>query len=128
MASFADRTHFKATEFDQPDEMSDELVSLLDIARAQAGVPFRITSSFRERTDGGSAHEFGLAVDIDILLFDEARQRMLIVRALLDAGITRVGVYYSDQGGHVHADIGDRIDADKWTPDVMWVKKSRSLA
>ena len=128
MASFEDRSHFNASEFDQPDEMSDHLISLLDMARAAAGVPFVITSSFRERTVGKSAHEYGLAVDIDIMPLDESRQRKLIVAALLAAGFTRIGIYYSDNAGHVHADIGDTVDPDKWRPDHMWVKKSRPLA
>lgn len=128
MANFDDRTHFKAAEFASPDDMSDHLISLLDMARAAAGVPFVITSSYRSRTDGASAHEYGLAVDIDIMPLDESHQRMRIVRALLAAGFTRVGIYYSDNAGHVHADIGDTVDPDKWAPDVMWVKKSRKLA
>ena len=122
MASFENRSYFRASEFVEPERMANELVSRLEIARGAAGVPFKITSSFRELTDGDSTHEHGLGVDIDTV---GSRDRYAIVSALLAAGFTRIGVYYSDEGGHIHADIGDTVDPEKWAPNVLWIGESR---
>ena len=122
MASFDNRHYFRASEFTEPELMANELVSRLEIARGAAGVAFKITSSYRELTDGASTHEHGLGVDIDT---EGSRDRYKILAALLAAGCTRIGVYTSDEGGHIHADIGDSVDRAKWAPEVLWLGKSR---
>ena len=97
------------------DKMNPQLLELLDKARHIAGVPFKITSSFRdEETNekvGGkksSAHLSGNAVDISC---HNSTERMLIIDALLSAGFTRIGIAKV----FVHADV------DKDLPQkVIW--------
>ena len=85
--------------------LEPELVSMLDEAREIAGVPFIITSGFRNsiknKEVGGvenSAHLSGLAVDIQCL---DSADRFDILRGLLGAKFQRIGVY----NNHIHADI-----------------------
>lgn len=105
---------FHEGEFDHPERMSKRLIAKLDMARAYAGVPFKITSDFREEKEGDepSAHHHGLAVDIACT---DGRARYLIVVALLRAGFTRIGVY----DRHVHADIATEFDGP-FAPEVLW--------
>jgi hypothetical protein len=90
------------------------LVDRLVEARRLAMVPFTITEGLAA---GGShventAHARGLAVD---LRCHDSVSRFKIVKALLEAGFTRVGVYDK----HVHA------DCDPGLPQgVLWVGRS----
>ena len=98
--------YFSRDEFEAPDEMSMELLSLLDHARGIAGVPFVINSSFREGDEG--SHGKGVAVDISCR---HSWVRFRIVSALLEVGCSRIGIYRH----HVHVDIApDRVS------EVMW--------
>lgn len=100
--------------------LNDELVQKLEQAREKAGIPFVITSGYRSPTAnqsiGGSvsdsAHLSGLAVD---LRCSEVHQRFLMVKALLDAGFTRLGIY----DRHVHSDIDKTKDSE-----VIWIGTS----
>lgn len=90
------------------------LVLRLMEARKLAMVPFVITEG---RATGGShvantAHARGLAVDIRA---HDSVTRFKMVRALLDAGFTRIGVYDK----HVHADVDDSLPQG-----VIWVGRS----
>ena len=109
--------HFEPSEFDFPDKMNYKLLVMLDSARDVAGVPFKITSDYREgaTVDGGgvSAHAGGYGLDLEA---HSSRTRYRIVDACLKAGFTRIGVY----DAHVHVDV----DPDKPT-EVMWWGKSK---
>lgn len=102
---------FKPSEFKEPEKMSTELLMLLDRARQAAGIPFRITSCYRPGDDG--AHGEGKAVDIRV---DTSTDRLRIVRAVLEAGFQRVGVYDS----HIHVDVSRRL-----TRGVLWTGRSK---
>lgn len=98
--------------------LKPELVQLLDKARGIAGVPFKITSGYRDPAHnlevGGvkdSAHETGLAVDI---LVKDSVSGGKILLALAQVGFKRFGFY---QDGHIHCDI----DNSKPNP-CYWVK------
>lgn len=96
--------------------LDSELVSKLDTARKAAGIPFKITSGLRtcdanKNAMGveNSSHITGKAVDLAV---SDSRERFLIIRGLLAAGITRLGAY----DHHVHADVDTTKD-----PDVLWI-------
>ena len=105
--------YFNYAEFDSPDlpgsgvEMQGNFLSMLDEARGIAGIPFKITSGYRtearNKKVGGvpsSAHVKGLAADIACT---DSTKRMMIVRALLEVGFTRIGI--ADTFIHVDNDI-----------------------
>ena len=114
--------YFKLEEFDSPDVpgsgsyMDPELLLMLDEARRiSGGVPFRINSGWRSiernRAAGGkegSSHCIGKAVDVAA---SNSRERFVIVRSLIEAGMPRLGVSNS----FVHAD-NDEAKAQ----NVMW--------
>lgn len=86
--------------------LQPEFVARLVEARKLAMTPFVITSGYRtpehNAAVGGvpnSAHVRGLAVDLSA---HDSVTRFKIVKALLDAGFTRVVLYASD--GHIHVD------------------------
>lgn len=94
--------YFTATEVRG---LKPELVKLLDKAREEAGVPFVITSGLRTVVQnamaGGaekSAHLTGEAVDLKALT---SESKFKILKALLNAGVTRIGLYPK----HIHCDI-----------------------
>jgi uncharacterized protein YcbK (DUF882 family) len=73
------------------------------LAREFAQVPFKVNSAYRSVTHNdkvggvkGSAHTFGYAIDTSTRGQDEK----VIIRALLKAGFTRIGVYNT----FIHAD------------------------
>lgn len=112
--------HFQRKEFICPDcgqeDMEPAFLSRLDEARGIAGVPFVITSGYRCRKHnaqiGGvedSAHTWGVAADIAAT---SSERRYHIIRGLLEAGITRVGI----GPDFIHADS----DEDK-PQSVAWL-------
>ncbi len=101
--------YFEPSEFDRPELMSRTLLLKLDRARKAAGVPFRVSSSYR--TDSKS-HSGGGAVDIECA---GSLLRYRIVKAALDVGFLRVGIY----DRHVHLDVAD-LDQE-----VLWIGTSR---
>ena len=111
--------HFLADEFAQPEKMVVDFVKRLDVARHLAGVPFKLTSTFRvddtpDQLD--STHEIGAGADIACPKNAHCLERSAIIRGLLDAGFTRIGIY----DRHIHADLGDRINIDKWPANCIW--------
>lgn len=103
---------FNYSEFDSPDDpgtgnlMDQDFLEMLDEARTVAGIPFVITSGYRtedwNRRVGGkrdSAHLKGCAADISCTT---ARDRFIIVTALLEAGFDRIGI--ADTFIHVDTD------------------------
>ncbi len=90
--------------------------AMLDSAREEAGVPFKINSGTRceqhNKNVGGSptsSHVKGLAVDISVTT---SADRDKILRALIKAGFKRIGIYKT----FIHADI----DTKKPT-NVIWL-------
>lgn len=88
--------YFDPSEFVKYYKMKPELLHRLDAAREYAGIPFRITSSYRpveyNSLVGGvtnSAHTRGYAVDIRCI---DSVQRFKIVHAALRAGFERIGI------------------------------------
>jgi uncharacterized protein YcbK (DUF882 family) len=102
--------HFVTSEFEcqcgcGTGTMSVVLIGMLDGARELARIPFTINSAYRciqhnENEGGrkGSAHTFGLAVDIACA---NNHSRFHIVKALLAVGFTRIIIYKT----FIHADI-----------------------
>lgn len=116
--------YFNLSEFDSPDlkgsgsNMDKAFLELLDQAREKAGVPFKITSGFRTKEWNlkaggrvGSSHCKGLAADI--YLPNNSRDRYLIINALLETGINRMGISF--MGGFIHVDIDSSKDKN-----VLW--------
>lgn len=98
------------------DDMSTELLDMLDEAREFAGVPFKINSAYRtveyeksKKRTGTSSHCFGLAVDIACYT---SNFRFRIVDALLSVGFTRIGI----GSNFIHADIGY-----KGSEPIIWL-------
>lgn len=96
-------------------DMDFSFMCLLDLARGFAGVPFVLNSAYRsvdwELTHGRagtSSHCKGVAVDIRC---SSTVQRYIIVRSLILAGFSRIGISKS----FVHVDL----DASK--PDCIWL-------
>jgi zinc D-Ala-D-Ala carboxypeptidase len=102
--------HFKLSEFDSPDapgsgsNMKPEFLQRLDNARGLAGIPFKINSGFRTKARNAivkgvkdSSHCYGYAADIHCI---DLRNRLLMVKALLAAGFTRIGI----ADGFIHVD------------------------
>lgn len=92
-----------------------DFLKLLDKARDLAGIPFIINSGYRcwthNKIVGGSAnssHLKGLAVDIRART---SNQKYLIVKSLLDVGISRIGI--SDK--YIHTDVDRAKDRE-----VLW--------
>lgn len=93
-----------------------ELCAMLDRARGLAGIPFIITCGLRtqEQNDSlpesvkDSAHLTGNAVD---LACAESTIRFAMLRGLILAGFTRIGIY----SAHIHAD-----NSPKLPPNVCW--------
>lgn len=115
-----DFRHFSPDEFDHPERMDRELLARLDYARTQAGIPFVVTSDFRpdENDELDSAHEIGKAVDIRA---HDGRTRWRVVKAAINAGIKRIGVYDK----HVHLDNATPADDPRFVEEVIWVGVSR---
>ena len=118
--------YFKLTEFESPDLpgsggfMDHVFLNLLDKARAEAGVPFKITSGFRTpeyskilkkrgyAVARNSAHLKGLAADIAV---SNSKNRLIIIESLLHVGFRRLGIGKN----FIHVDL----DKTK-VQDVVW--------
>jgi len=111
--------YFKPSEFNcnccGKSAISEKLVKMLDNARDIAGVTFRLNSAYRcdvhNKRVGGvkdSSHVLGLAVDIHC---NANNTRLAILRGLIKAGFTRIGIYRT----FIHADI------DTSKPNNIWL-------
>ena len=122
ITSNLDLTYFTITEFDSPDEvgsgyrMNKDFIRRLDTARGIAGIPFKINSGYRtaahnEKVGGrvGSSHKKGLAADIG---YYGSRERYLILNALMQVGINRIGIAKT----FIHCDVDKNKDED-----VIWL-------
>lgn len=112
---------FKRSEFSCPccqeNNINQELLFKLDVARKIAGIPFIINSGYRckkhnEKIGGKktSSHLDGDAADIKC---EMSWERALILPALFCAGFNRVGIYKN----FIHVDISKGKAAG-----VVWVK------
>jgi uncharacterized protein YcbK (DUF882 family) len=113
--------YFNYEEFDSPDlegsgkNMSDELISMLDISRKKYGKSLVINSGYRtiehNAKVGGksdSSHLKGLAVDISCT---NSTDRFKLEGILREVGFTRIGMGNT----FIHVDI----DKEK-TQNVLW--------
>ena len=106
-------TYFSQWDFDNASppcsihDMNSKFMERIDNARRTAGVAFIVNSAYRtvdhelsRDRNGKSSHTKGVALDIRA---NDSRNRYIIVKALLDAGFTRIGIHKS----FIH------VDADK---------------
>ena len=114
---------FTLNEFDCPSDkgsgskMDKDFLEKLDLARSYAGISFKINSGFRTQAHNDSlpnskpdsAHIEGKAADIHCT---NSRERFIITKALLDAGINRVGIGRT----FIHCDTSENKD-----PNVIWL-------
>ena len=101
--------------------LDHELVTMLDIARGRAGVPFEITCGLRTQDHNDalansvkdSAHITGNAVDIACT---DSQARFKMIKALIATGFNRMGIYQN----HIH------IDNSRALPqNVIWYVEGR---
>lgn len=119
--------YFELSEFDSPDQensgvnMDHTFLRMLDKAREIAGISFKINSGYRSETHNlkvggvprsetnrGSSHLYGFAADISCT---NSNHREIIVRSLIKAGFTRLGVAKS----FIH------VDNDPNKVDALWL-------
>ncbi len=119
--------YFELSEFDSPDQensgvnMDHDFLRMLDKAREIAGISFKINSGYRSETHNlkvggvprsetnrGSSHLYGFAADISCT---NSNHREIIVRSLIKAGFTRLGVAKS----FIH------VDNDPNKVDALWL-------
>jgi uncharacterized protein YcbK (DUF882 family) len=105
--------HFKASEVEG---LEPELVAKVDLACERAGVAFIITSGKRTESGNleaggvaGSSHLKGLAVDLSC---KDSPDRYRMVKALLDVGFMRLGIY----DRHIHTDMDPDLPSE-----VIWI-------
>ena len=95
--------------FPSPELMDEAMMRKLDKARKDAGIKFKVTSSYRPGDK--RAHGKGKAVDVRVR---GSAQRTKVFFALWNAGFPRVGVYDK----HIHG------DTDRTRPLGIWGGKS----
>lgn len=100
-------------DFATPERMDRAFLARLDLALEQARVETLITSDYRPGDPG--AHGEGLAVDFSC---DNSRVRFRLVKALLDAGFTRIGIYPT----HIHVDCSKSRDQE-----VIWYAPEKDV-
>lgn len=90
-------------------QMDSHLMQCLDLARDIAGIPFVITSAYRDPAKnaavggvGNSAHTRGLAVDISC---PDSSCRFKIVDAAIYVGFKRIGIGKN----FIHLDVDDSL-------------------
>ena len=113
--------YFSYNEFDSPDEegsgkhMDQDLLDMIDRARALYGKPIVVNSGFRTKDHnkkvGGvssSSHLKGLAIDVACV---RSKDRFKMLTALMEVGFSRIGVAST----FIHVDI----DKNK-SQNVIW--------
>lgn len=109
-AIWSELRHFKPAEFGaEYERMDEDLLRRLDRVRELAGVPMVVSSAWRSIPPGKPPeHGRGKAVDISCT---SSRARMALVRAAIEVGFRRIGVY----DRHLHFGVDDTLPQD-----VMW--------
>ena len=113
--------HFRPEEFRHPEKVGFEFVRWLDMVRDRAGVPMRITSSYRSpeynKEVGGAKDSAHTDVPCDAVDIgkptNEARFR--IIKAALEMGCVRIGLY---SNGSLHL---DRSEGKRPAPRIWCV-------
>ena len=114
--------YFELSEFECPcelgsgEKMNIDFLHKLDKARHIAQTPFKITSGYRCKEHNlkvggkvGSSHLKGLAADIG---YNGSRERYLILNALIQVGINRIGIAKT----FIHCDVDNSKDKS-----VIWL-------
>lgn len=112
--------YFERKEFNCPccdqNRISTQLVDMLDKARGRSGVPFRVSSGFRCKTQNRrvsgkrrSSHLDGFAAD---LICPSGSIKATIVASLFSVGAKRVGIYPT----FVHVDISPTLPSP-----MLWI-------
>lgn len=115
--------YFKPSEFAKCipacciEDLQPFFLEMLDSAREKSGIPFVINSAFRtiayeisKGRSGDSSHCVGEAVDIRC---NNNYYRLKVLKALLDTGFRRIGIYEN----FIH------VDTDIRKPDCIWYGK-----
>ncbi len=99
--------------------LKPKLILMLDDARDLAKTSFVISKNGGFRSGDPKAHGLGKAVDLKC---STSNKRRRMVKALLEVGFKRIGVY----DRHIHADIARALEGEKRYPqNVMWWGKSK---
>ncbi|MBK8965181.1 MAG: peptidase M15 [Lewinellaceae bacterium] len=127
-------SHFDINEFDSPDQpgsgvyMKIKFLEMLDAAREQAGIPFRVNSGYRTPKHNAAVGGVpiraarGWAADIGARTLE---QKIRIVRAARSVGFNRFGIY--DTFVHLDCDPGKRGDV-AWNGKMNAVEKGGSFS
>lgn len=121
---WAEILYFSPSEFNHPERLGYEFVKWLDQVRAKAGVKMVPVSDARDKEDKigakNSAHNDTPCNAVDIgkrpTAWDKNwnRHRFRIIKAALDLGCVRLGIYPS---GSLHLDRGE----GNHPTDVLWI-------
>jgi hypothetical protein len=116
MKYFSQKDFSSAKPYCNMDDMDLDTLTMLDYAREVSGIPYIINSAYRTKEhergmgrDGTSTHTTGKAVDIRAIT---SRERFLILKGLIEAGFTRIGINKT----FIHADT----DKDK-PSELVWL-------
>jgi len=110
-------------EFEDAEKMEVGFLRRLHKARKIAGVPFRILDTLRNDSRSAHGEVPGIAVDLQCL---NSQERFKIVKAGLEVGFERIGVYEGSNGiykgkrkkdgGGVHLDMSEsKSQGHIWT-------------
>lgn len=120
---WAGLTHFEASEFSEPSAMGMEFMIWLDVVREEAGVPFKVTSSYRTHAHNAAVGGAMDSAHCDIpcqavdLMPASSHDRFRILLAAINKGGVRIGLY---PNGSVHLDRTE----DTRPAEVIWVTVS----
>ena len=103
-------------------DMDEEFMKVLQSIRDEMQRPLKITSGYRCQEHNlkiggrvGSSHLKGLAADLS---YNGSRERYLILNALIQVGINRIGIAKT----FIHVDMADRLEGeDKKVEAVFWL-------
>lgn len=114
--------YFKSREFTRPELMSGFILLALDEIREEVGLPFVVTSSYR---NGGSGNHQGFAVDgffvpgiPRVSALERVQRAMIAVDGLLLGNSSGVGLYLDWKSGNLgfHFDF-KRGGSRRWSRD-----------
>jgi hypothetical protein len=125
--------YFEPDEFVYPAQMAPEFLCYLDCVRWEATrlarmlvddaeIEMEITSD--HRPGDTRSHGSNPCWAVDIRCRDNTT-RYFITTAAYEVGFKRIGVRYHDNDrdrdvGHIHLDLADRVNSDRFPSFVMW--------